>query len=74
MALSEFGSMAALKVYKAAIAEGASVADAFSVAFARLRAIDRDATEPELRNWLANKLAAERLARRRSRLRQVLLA
>jgi hypothetical protein len=65
--MSEFGAMAALKVFKAAVDQGASSNDAVAAAFARLRTIDPQATEIELREWLSHRLAAERLERRRSK-------
>jgi hypothetical protein len=57
--------MAALKAYKTAIAQGATSDEAVAAALVRIRAVDPAASETELRNWLARRLAAERIERRK---------
>jgi hypothetical protein len=57
--------MAALKAYKTAVAQGATGDEAVAAALVRLRAIDPAASETELRYWLARRLAAERIERRK---------
>jgi hypothetical protein len=59
--------MAALKAYKAALAQGVTSDEAVAMAVVRLRAIEPGASESELRHWLAHRLAAERIEQRRKK-------